>query len=191
MTIYVKKFSKSVRIHYAAALNMSVGSRENHYVMEKAQNGTGKRSLNMRSMFRFMMEEGYYPTYEKGQIIFSIDDNIATLDYQDGILGVRIFFTIEEDTYGIFLEAGNSTMADSVGVKPIVLDDRKTLMFSSETMCDNMREFKKFLPRSIRNIRNALAVHKDEMKLLLEKSMLYKDLYTNDNEYNAAKKFCS
>lgn len=170
---------------------MSVGSRQIHLIMKKAQKSIERRSLNMTSMFRLMMEEGYYPTYEQGHIIFSIDDNIATLDYEDGIMAVRIFFSIEEDTHEIFIEAGNSTMVDSVGVKPIVLDDRKTLMFSSETMCDNMREFKKFLPRSIRNIRDALAVHKEEMKLLLEKSMLYKDLYTNDNEYNAAKKFCS
>lgn len=170
---------------------MSVGSRQIHFIMEKAQKSTGKRSLSMTSMFRFMMEEGYYPTYEQGHIIFGIDDNIAALDYEDGIMAVRIFFSIEEDTYDIFIEAGNSTMADSVGVKPIVLDDRKTLMFSSETMCDSMREFKKFLPRSIKNIRDALAIHKEQMKLLLEKSVLYKDLYTNDNEYNTAKKFCS
>ena len=170
---------------------MSVGSRQIHFIMEKAQKSTGKRSLSMTSMFRFMMEEGYYPTYEQGHIIFGIDDNIAALDYEDGIMAVRIFFSIEEDTYDIFIEAGNSTMADSVGVKPIVLDDRKTLMFSSETMCDSMREFKKFLPRSIKNIRDALAIHKEQMKLLLEKSVLYKDLNTNDNEYNTAKKFCS
>ena len=170
---------------------MSVGSRQIHFIMEKAQKSIQRRSLSMTSMFRFMMEEGYYPTYEQGHIIFGIDDNIAALDYEDGIMAVRIFFSIEEDTYDIFIEAGNSTMADSVGVKPIVLDDRKTLMFSSETMCDSMREFKKFLPRSIKNIRDALAIHKEQMKLLLEKSVLYKDLYTNDNEYNTATKFCS
>jgi hypothetical protein len=144
-----------------------------------------------RSIFRFLMEGGYYPTYEKTHILFELDDNPAILEYAKGKMTVRIFFTIEEDTYNIFLEASNTTMSGTFNIKPVILDDRRTLMFSCETMCDNMREFKKFFPRSLEYIKDALILHRHEMKELLQKSMLNKDLYTHDNEYQTSKKFCS
>lgn len=159
--------------------------------MEQSFNKKAKGSVSLKGIFRFLMEEGYYPTYEKTYISFDLEDNMAVLEYEEGVLAVRLFFSIDEDTYSIFLEASNSAMTGTTGVKPIVLDDHKTLMFSAETMCDNMREFKKFFPRSIRNIKDTLVLHRHEMKALLQKNMLYKDLYTHDDEYEASKKFCS
>ena len=144
-----------------------------------------------RSIFRFLMEEGYYPTYENTHILFDLDGNPAVLEYEKGMMTVRIFFTIEEDTYNIFLEAANTTMSGTFNVKPVVLEDRQTLMFSCETMCDNMREFKKFFPRSLEYLRDTLILHRHEMKKLLQKSMFNKDLYTHDDEYKTTKKFCS
>jgi hypothetical protein len=55
------------------------------------------RTLTMRSIFRCMMEDGYYPTFEKTHIQFDMDDNIAVVEYEEGILAVRLFFSIEED----------------------------------------------------------------------------------------------
>ena len=69
------------------------------------------------------MEGGYYPTYEKTHISFELEDNTAILEYEEGVLAVRLFFSIDEDTYSIFLEASNSAMTGTTGVKPIVLDD--------------------------------------------------------------------
>lgn len=148
--------------------------------MEKASN-----------IFKFLMEEGYYPTYEKTHIIFNLDDNLATLEYEAGVMTIRIFFSIEEETREMFLDAANYTMAGSICVKPVILEDKKTLMFCAETMCDNIREFKKFFPRSVGYIRDALHIHRHKMKSLLQKSVLYKDLYTHDYENDSSKKFCS
>lgn len=145
----------------------------------------------VKSIFRFLMEEGFYPTYEKTHITFEFEDNPATLEYEKGLLTIRIFFTIDEESFNMFLDAGNSTMAGTVGVKPVVLEDHKTLMFCAETMCDNMREFKKFFPRSLWNIKDCLMVHRKFMKSLLQKNMLDQNLYTHNDEYDSAKKFCS
>lgn len=114
-----------------------------------------------------MMESGYYPVYEKTHIVFGLDDNLATVEYEEGILAVRLFFSIEKDTYPLFLEAANETMMKEYMVRPVVLDEMKNLMFSCETMCDNLREFRKFFPRSIELLREALSRHRKEMKRLL------------------------
>ncbi len=123
-----------------------------------------KGSLNLRSIFRYMMEEGYYPKYEKTHIIFGIDDNIGVVQYQEDILSIRIFFTIDEEVYRYFLEASNSTMVETFMVKPAILDDMKNIMFSCEIICDNLRDLRKFFPRGIGRLKEALTVHKAEMK---------------------------
>ena len=69
-----------------------------------------KSSLTMRSMFKAMMEGGYYPTFNKTHILFNMEDNIGVVEYEEGILSVRLFFTIEEEAYDLFLEASNSAM---------------------------------------------------------------------------------
>ena len=130
---------------------------------KQTENKTG-RSLTMTRIFRCMMEEGYYPIYETTHIVFGLDDNLAIVEYEDGVLSVRLFFSIEEDMYPIFLEASNETMMTTFAVKPVILGDMKNLMFSCETLCDNIREFKKFFPRSIDLIREALKRHRAEMK---------------------------
>ena len=126
-----------------------------------------KTSLNMKSIFRCMMEGGYYPIFEKTHIVFGLDDNLAIVEYEEDILSVRLFFSIEKDTYPLFLEAANETMMKAFVVKPVVLNDMENLMFSCETLCCNTREFKKFFPRSIELLRESLRQHKKEMKKLL------------------------
>lgn len=157
----------------------------------RASNEFDKDMEKAAQIFRFLMEEGYYPTYEKTHIIFRLDDNQATLEYQNGIITIRIFFSIEEETLDMFLEAANATMSESICVKPVILEDRKTLMLCTETMCDNIREFKKFFPRSVGYIKDALYIHRHQMRKLLQKNVLYKDLYTHDHEYDTTKKFCN
>lgn len=132
--------------------------------MKKQIENKSGRSLNMMRIFRCMMEGGYYPIYETTHIVFGLDDNLAIVEYEDGVLSVRLFFSIEEDMYPIFLEASNETMMTTFAVKPVILGDMKNLMFSCETLCDNIREFKKFFPRSIDLIREALKRHRAEMK---------------------------
>lgn len=126
-----------------------------------------KSSLTMRSMFKAMMEGGYYPTFNKTHILFNMEDNIGVVEYEEDILSVRLFFTIEEEAYDLFLEASNSAMLETFAVKPVVMDDMKTIMFSCETLCDNLREFRKFLPRCIRLLEESLSSHKAEMKKLV------------------------
>ena len=126
-----------------------------------------KNRLDMRSIFRCMMEEGYYPTYEKTHILFNIDDNTAVVEYEEGVLSIRLFFSIEEEAYDLFLEASNATMTETFLVKPAILDDMKNIMFSCEMLCDNLRELKKFMPKGISRIKEALEVHKSEMKSLI------------------------
>lgn len=126
-----------------------------------------RSSLTMRSIFRCMMEDGYYPTFEKTHILFNLDDNVAVVEYEEKVLSVRLFFTIDEEIYDLFLEASNSTMSETFMVKPAVLDDMKNIMFSCEIFCDTPREFKKFFPRCIAQLREALMVHKADMKKLI------------------------
>lgn len=131
-----------------------------------AGNKTG-RSLNMRSIFRCMMEEGYYPVYKKTHIIFILEDNTATVEYNEGILSIRLFFSIDEDAYELFLEAGNEMMTKAYIVKPVVLDDMKNIMFSCEMLCDTLREFRKFFKRGIDLLNEAILRHRSEMKRLI------------------------
>lgn len=124
-------------------------------------------SLTMRKIFVFMMENGYEPRYEDGYILFEIEDNTAVLEYEDGILYVRTFFSIDEDSYDMFLEASNLTMTKTVMIRPVVMEDMKSIMFSCETICDNMNDFKRYLPRLIENSKIGLDTHKNEMREII------------------------
>ena len=123
--------------------------------------------IKLRDMFRCMMEESYYPVFEQTHIQFVIDDNIAVLEYEEDIVSVRLFFSIDEDAYDLFLEASNSTMLETYAVKPAILDDMTNLMFSCEFMCDNLRDFRRFFPRAVARLKEALNTHKSEMKKLI------------------------
>ena len=134
--------------------------------MEK-QN-TKKPCLNMKSIFRCMMEDGYTPSFEDTHIQFDIDDNIGVLEYDEDILSVHLFFSIDEESYELFLEASNLTMLETYAVKPVVLEDMKNIMFS----CETISEFRKFLPRAIERLKEALCTHKSKMKRLVLASEL-------------------
>lgn len=129
---------------------------------------TGHSSLNMRVIFRCMMEEGYYPSYEKTHILFNVEDNVAVLEYEEDILSIRIFFSIDEDAYDLFLEASNAAMLQSFIVKPVIMDNMENIMFSCEMICETLREFRKLLPRGIRYLKEAIAAHKSQMKRLIQ-----------------------
>lgn len=124
-------------------------------------------SLDMRKIFRYMMEKGLYPIYEDKFITFTLDDNLAILDYEEGILSVRLFFTIEEEGYEIFLEASNRSMLQSFGVKATVMDDMRSIMFSCENLCYTKHDLQRFLPRMLELLGEGLNAHKEEMKKIL------------------------
>ena len=130
-----------------------------------------KPSLTLKRIFRCMMEGGYYPIYEKTHILFDMEDNIGVVEYEKGVLAVRLFFIIDEEAYNLFTEVSNTVMQESDLVKPVILDDRCNLMFSCETMCDNVREFRKFFPRCIKLINDTLLLHRSEVKNII----MYKD----------------
>ena len=125
------------------------------------------RSQQLRNIFRHMMENGYYPVYEQTHIQFDIDDNIAVVEYNEDIVSVRLFFSIDEDSYDLFLEASNMMMLKTYVIKPVILDDMTNIMFSGEFICDNMRDFKRQFPRIVGRLKEALNVHKAEMKKLI------------------------
>ncbi len=133
----------------------------------------GKTSLNLRRICRYMMEEGYYPKYEKSHILFGIDDNMGVVEYNEGILSIRLFFTIDEEAYNLFLEASNSTMVETYLVKPAILDDMKNIMFSCEIMCDTIRDLRRFFPRGIDRLKEALQIHQMEMKKAIMSDSLF------------------
>lgn len=135
--------------------------------MTSMEDKSKRCTLNMRSIFKCMMEDGYYPVFEKTHIQFGIDDNIAVVDYEEGILSIRLFFSIDEDAFDLFLEASNSTMLNTNLVKPVLLDDMQNLMFSCETLCFTVRDFTRFFPVGIRLLKEALMQHKNEMKSLI------------------------
>ena len=121
----------------------------------------------MRSIFRCMMEDGYCPVFEQTHIQFGLDDNIAVVEYEEGILAVRLFFSIEEEAYDLFLEASNSMMMYNWCVKAVVLDDMKNIMFSCEIPCSTAKQFRAFFPRCTELLKDALRSHKSEMKKLI------------------------
>lgn len=126
------------------------------------------QSLLIRKIFTYMMENGYAPAYESGCILFDVNDNTSILEYENGILTLRTFFTIDEDGYDIFLEASNSAMVKSYMVKPVIMEDMKSIMFSCETFCSSLRDFKRFFPKMIEYSVKGLQVHKNEMRMLLD-----------------------
>ena len=126
-----------------------------------------KKALTLRKIFRYLMEKGYYPVYEKTHITYDIDGNVGVLEFEEDILSIRLFFVIDEDEYDRFLEASNSCMLRSFIVKPVVLDDSKTLMFCCECICYTYRDFDRFFPKMMALLRQCIKVHKEEMKQLL------------------------
>lgn len=124
-------------------------------------------ALALRDIFRCMMEDRLSPIYEDSHIIFGIEDNLAVVEYEEKILSVRLFFSIDAEACNLFLEASNSMMLTTDIVKAVVLDDRTNIMFSCELMCDTVREFKKFFPRAVEYIKEAVIEHKREMKRLI------------------------
>lgn len=126
-----------------------------------------KRTLTLRKIFRYLMENGYYPTYEKTHITYDIDGNIGILEYDEDILSIRLFFSIDKEEYDQFLEASNSCMLKSYIVKPAILEDSKTIMFSCENVCCTYRDFDRFFPKMMSLLRQSIKVHKEEMKQLL------------------------
>lgn len=123
--------------------------------------------LSLRSIFRCMMEDGYYPSFEKNCILFDLEDNTGVVEYQEGILSIRIFFSIEPDTGELFKDVSNTAMTMTFAVKPVVIDEMKNLMFSCEFLCDTEREFRKFFPRGIGLLKEALEIHKHEMEKII------------------------
>lgn len=146
------------------------------------ETGKYRPGLTMLGMFRAMMEGGYYPHFDKTHITFNHDGNIAVVEYDKGVLSVRLFFSIEEEAYDLFLEASNQAMLETYIVKPVLMDDMKTIMFSCETFCDNIREFRKFFPRCIELIDGSIAIHKQEIKkLVLAEKTVSKTIPASDD----------
>ena len=114
-----------------------------------------------------MMENGYNPSFEHTHIQFELGDDTAVVEYNEGLMSVRLFFSIDEDEYDLFLEASNMAMLKSSAVKIAVLDNMTDLMFSCEFLCENIRDFKRFLPQSVDRLKDALNTHKDEMRRLI------------------------
>ena len=57
-----------------------------------------KRSqLTLRSMFMHMMENGYEPEFEDSHIQFGIGEDTAVIEHREGILSVRLFYSIDEE----------------------------------------------------------------------------------------------
>ena len=123
--------------------------------------------LTLKSMFVHMMENGYQPVFENDNIQFEIGDDIAVVEHKEDILSVRLFYTIDEDEYDLFLEASNMAMLKTSAVKIAVLDNMTDLMFSCECMCEDIRDFKRFLPMAVTRLKEALHIHKEEMRRLI------------------------
>lgn len=126
-----------------------------------------KNELTLRKIFRYLMENGYCPTYEKTHIIFGVGSNMAVMEYEESVLSLRLFFSIEEEEYGNFLEASNECMTSTFMVKSVILDDMKNLMFSCETLCDTFRDFQRFFPRMLSFLAECLETHKQDMREIL------------------------
>ena len=126
-----------------------------------------KPSLKLRGIFKCMMEGGYYPTFEDGFIRFVTEENTAIVDYENGILSVRILFSIAPEEYDLFLEASNLTMQKTAVTKAVILMDMENIMFSCENFCYTESEFRKFFPLMVENVNKALHAHRHQMRRLI------------------------
>lgn len=138
--------------------------------MENEKRNMKKSTLSIRKIFRCMMESGYHPSYETTYLLFLLEDNFASVEYEDGIVSVRVFFSIDEELYDIFVEASNATMMETQCVKTVILEEHEGLMFSVEFPCSNSREFNRFIPTAVGKMKEALSFHKAEMRRLLIKN---------------------
>ena len=126
-----------------------------------------KKALTLRKIFRYMMENGYGPEFETTHILFGIEENTAVLEYEEGFLSVRMFFSIGKDEFSNFLEVSNSCMQRTYIIRPVILEDHRTIMFSCESICDTFRDFERFFPKMLETLQEGLSVHKSQMKELL------------------------
>ena len=133
----------------------------------KGSENQKEQCVSIKSIFKYMMEAGYNPEFEFTHIQFDLDGNIAVVDTENGFASIRLFFAIDEESYDLFIEASNLTMLKTYAVKPAVMDDRSNIVFSLEFICYNIREFKKIFPLAIECMRDALDVHKGEMRRLI------------------------
>ena len=129
-------------------------------------------SLATRKIFSYLMENGFNPKFEDGCIIFDIDETTSILEYDDGILTLRTFFTIEEEEFDMFLEASNLAMLKSTMMKAVIIEDMNSIMFSCETYCDNVSDFKRYFPKMLESSRKGIKIHKTQMKELIRASEL-------------------
>ena len=135
--------------------------------------------MKLTDICRYMMEEGYYPKYEKTQLLFYIDGNMTLLEYENDILVMRVFFSINEDDFNLFMEVSDTVMLNTHTVKALVTHDRKSIMFCCETMCDNRKSLRKFLPAMISNLKDAMNRHREQMRM----QILTHTLYTTASTY--------
>ena len=126
-----------------------------------------KKELTLRKIFRYMMENGYEPSLEDMHILFDMKELTAVLEYEEGILSLRMFFSVDRDEYRNFLEASNSCMQMTYMIRPVILEDHRTLMLSCESICDTFRDFERFFPRMLDSLQEGLTVHKNQMQELL------------------------
>lgn len=142
-------------------------SAEGKFIDMEKKTADKSQCLSMMDIFRCMMEDGYYPSFEENHIQFDLDGNTAVVTYDEDILAVRVFFSIDEEEYGLFLEASNMMMLETYSVKPAVMDDMSSLMFSCEVMCDNAKDFRRFFHRTVERLHSAMRAHKNEMRKLV------------------------
>ena len=122
--------------------------------------------FGIKSVCRCLMEEGYYPHLDGGYVTVRLNDNIYILEYEEGIISVMLLFSVDEEAYTSFLQASNAMHFKCTTVKAVMLDDHESLIFRSEFFCDSVRQFRKFFPRSVEMLDEAVTVHRMEMKNL-------------------------
>ena len=120
--------------------------------------------MKLTDICRCMMEEGYYPKFEKTQVIFNIGDDMAVLEYKHEVISMRVLFSIDEEYYNLFLEISNSITMSSPTVKAGITDNGRNLMFCCETLCDNRKSFRKHLPVMVASLSRTIEMHREEMR---------------------------
>ena len=131
-------------------------------------------TLTMQMIFRYMMENGYYPEFDNTFILFDVGENTAFVDYEEGILSVKMFFAIEKDSIDTFLKASNDAMMSAYMVRPIITEEKSGIIFSCETFCDNIKDLRSFFPRLVIKLAEGLEIHKLAMQDLFLRQCLVK-----------------
>ena len=132
--------------------------------MKKMTGDNVNENLDKGSIYRVIQEEGYFPTKDTDdEISFKIrGTRFVVGECADGFVYTRLYYGIEDDDVETSIHAANEVNKTFVAIKTIICHDNKTLIFSVESYCRNVQNYRCFFQRSISILGDSVDKFRDE-----------------------------